>query len=132
MAKKNAPDNSVEQQNETLIKYYSLTDGSEVQPTLEQKILKVLAHEHEYEGRKFLAYDVVKKNGDKLKLKFTKVAKNIPVIEGTHYLLVNNDSINIDTYSNIKPVMWCKNVNDIVKIENIETKEKKKQQLDEF
>lgn len=131
MAKKqeNAPE-SVEQNNQ--VKYFSLTDGVEVIPTEEQKILKVLAHEHEHEGRNFLAYDVVKKNGDKLKLKFTKLANNIPKTVGTHYLLVNSDNINVDTYSNIKPVMWCKNVNDIVKIENIETKEKKKRTLDEF
>lgn len=128
MAKKN----ETNQPTESKIKYFSLSDGQEVTPTSEQKILKVLAHEHEYEGRKFLAYDVVKKNGDKLKLKFTKVAKNIPISEGTHFILVSNDNINIDSYSNVKPVMWCKNVTDLVKVDNSESKEVKKKQLDEF
>lgn len=117
---------------EVKIKYFSISDGSEVIPTSEQKILKVHAHEHEYEGRKFLAYDVIKKNGDKMKLKFTKVAKNIPISEGTWFILVNNDNINIDSYSNIKPVMWCKNVTDIIKVDNSESKDAKKKQLDDF
>jgi len=113
-------------------KFISILSGLPVEAKEGEKVLKVQAKELEYENRKYFGYNVIKKNGDKLNLKFVKVAKNIPLSEGTHYILVLESDVNIDTWSKVYPVMWCKNVIDLLHMENTGRKEQSKESLKDF
>jgi hypothetical protein len=112
--------------------FVSILSGEIVEPKEGEKILKVNAKEIEYENKKFFVFNVIKKNGDKMQLKFTKAAKNIPVSEGNHFLLVNESDVNVDTWSKVYPVMWCKNVIDILHVDDKSRAEQKKEALNEF
>lgn len=113
-------------------KFFSTTDGSQIVPSETQKILRIKAREIEHENKKFFGYDVIKKNGDKVQLKFTRAAKNVPQSEGTHFILVDIDKMNIDTWSKEKDVIWIKDVIDTVVPDNTPLIEKKRKALEDF
>jgi hypothetical protein len=112
--------------------FISILSGDHVEIKEGEKVLKIMAKELEYENKKYYGYNVIKKNGDKMQLKFTRVAKNIPVTEGTHYILVLESDVNVDTWSKIYPLMWCKNVIDLLHLDKLDKTELKKETLKEF
>jgi hypothetical protein len=112
--------------------FISILSGNAIEIKEGEKVLKITAKELEYENKKYYGYNVIKKNGDKMQLKFTRVAKNIPVTEGTHYILVLESDVNVDTWSKIYPLMWCKNVIDLLHLDKLDKTEQKKESLREF
>lgn len=65
-------------------------------------------------GNKFIAWKAVNKNGKYITLKFRRDVKNVPTEDGTYFIKVKTDNMNLDDTSGKYPVLWVQvNIEEI-------------------
>lgn len=80
-------------------------------------------------GREFTAFKAVKKDGSLIDCKFTRSCKNTPSESCT--IIVNASDCNV-TNNTLYPVMWVKNVVEIINADGSKATEKQIQQIDDM